>query len=85
MKPTSTTPAQARSWVLDALHRVVPDADLDGLGENLPFRTELELDSLDFLSFVELLSAAAGVRIDESDYASLTTLDSCVAFLTGRG
>ncbi|WP_459985124.1 acyl carrier protein [Nocardioides sp. AN3] len=79
-----TTP-RARTLVTDALHHVVPDADVDGLGDDLPFRPELELDSLDFLSFVETLSTTSGVRIDERDYPALTTIASCVQFLTGQG
>jgi acyl carrier protein len=78
------TADQARSLVADALHGVVPEADLGVLADDVPFRAELELDSLDFLVFVERLSAASGVRIDESDYAELTTLASCVDFLTDR-
>ena len=46
------------------------------------FRSELELDSLDFLSFVEHLSAATGVRIDEDDYPDLVSMATSVAFLT---
>lgn len=40
------------------------------------FRVPAELDSLDFLSFVEGLSAQAGCRLDEDedDYERLTTL-----------
>jgi len=51
--------------------------------DDTAFRAELELDSLDFLSFVEQLSSATGVRIDEDDYPRLRTLRSCVEFLTG--
>ncbi|WP_350275755.1 phosphopantetheine-binding protein [Kribbella sp. HUAS MG21] len=73
----------ARELVGDALLRIVPDADLDALPDDAPFRDELELDSLDFLSFVELLSTGSGRRIDEDDYASLRTMRDCVAFLSG--
>jgi acyl carrier protein len=65
----------------EALHQVVPDADLDHLRPDEPLRDALELDSLDFLSFVEHLSAATGLRIDEDSYRKLTTYQSCVQFL----
>lgn len=74
---------RARQAVATALLRVVPDADLATLDDDTAFRAELELDSLDFLSFVEQLSSATGVRIDEDDYPRLRTLRSCVEFLTG--
>ncbi|MEU5261961.1 acyl carrier protein [Amycolatopsis sp. NPDC021455] len=67
-----------------ALFTIAPEADLDALdpGENL--REALELDSMDFLAFVEQLSDAIGRRIDEVDYDRLTTLESCVGFLTAH-
>lgn len=71
-------PEDARRLVKEALMQVVPDADFETLSGEEPLRDALELDSLDFLSFVEQLSATTGTRLDESDYPSLSTLDSCV-------
>ncbi len=78
------TTQDARRSVADALTQIVPDADVDAIPGDAALRTELELDSLDFLTFVELLSSATGVRIDELDYPHLATLDSSVAFLVDR-
>lgn len=75
-------PAEARAAVAAALRRIIPDADLEAIGDAAPFRSELELDSLDFLSFVESLSGATGIRIDEVDYPRLGTIEDCVRFLT---
>ena len=80
--PTTLTDRQARDAVTAALLRIVPDADLDEIGDDGVLRAELELDSLDFLSFVEQLSTATGARIDEDDYPALRTMRSCIAFLT---
>ena len=52
----------AREAVASALTAIVPDADIDSLPEDASLRDELELDSLDFLSFVEQLSTRAQVR-----------------------
>jgi acyl carrier protein len=82
--PSTLTPEQARRAVADAILRIVPDADLEAAGDDAPLRSEFELDSLDFLSFVELVSTATGVRIDEDDYASLTTVATSVRFLVDR-
>jgi len=76
---------QARGIVTGVLLRIVPDADFDTLGPDADLRDELELDSLDFLSFVEALSKQTGVRIDEVDYPKLQTLASSTAFLSARG
>lgn len=74
----------ARAAVAAALTAIVPDAQIDTVPEDAPLRDELELDSLDFLSFVEQLSTRAGVRIDETDYPALATLGSSVAFVVDR-
>lgn len=83
MTPMSTD--EADRHVRNALAQVVPGVDLDSLGPKDSLRDLLEMDSLDFLAFVEQLSAETHVRIDEDDYPKLTTLDSCLAFLGSTG
>jgi acyl carrier protein len=78
------TPQDARQAVAGALTEIVPDADLDTIPEDASLREELELDSLDFLTFVELLSSRTRARIDETDYPRLATLGSSVAFISER-
>ena len=68
------TPDQARHLIEEALAQVAPDADL---------RDDLELDSLDFLRFVEILTERAGKPIAEDDYPQLATLASAIKFLAG--
>ena len=79
---STLTAADARAAVAASVRAIVPDADLDTLDDDESLREAFELDSLDFLSFVEGLNARTGVRIDESDYPRLTTMADCVAFLT---
>ncbi len=78
------TPQDARRAVVDSLVAIVPDADLDQIGDDAPLRTELELDSLDFLTFVEQLSTRTGIRIDEEDYPRLATAGSSIDLVLGR-
>jgi acyl carrier protein len=85
MTDIALTAADARAAVAAAIRRIIPDADLDSLDDDASFRSELELDSLDFLSFVETLSGATGIRIDEDDYPDLVSMASSIAFLTSRG
>jgi len=44
----------------------------------------LDIDSMDFLNFVIALDEKLDVRIPESDYPKLSTLDACVEFLSSR-
>lgn len=75
------TPDEARAAVAESLRRIVPDADFETLPDDRPLRDALELDSLDFLSFVELLSKRAGRRIDEEEYPRLRTMASSIELL----
>lgn len=76
---------QATQAIEEALGQVAPDADLATLAPDADIRDSLELDSLDFLSFIEGLSKRVGQRIDEDDYPKLATLASGSAFIAGRG
>lgn len=75
------TPEQAQQMIKDVLREVAPDADPDALPGDADLRDSLELDSLDFLNFVEALSKESGRRIDEDDYPRLATLASGARFL----
>lgn len=72
---------EAREIVSAALLTIVPDAPLDTLDQDTDLRDALELDSLDFLAFVEQLSHRSGERIDEDDYPHLRTLAGCTTFI----
>ncbi|HEX9033116.1 MAG TPA: acyl carrier protein [Streptosporangiaceae bacterium] len=75
---------QATQVIEDVLGQVAPDADLTSLAPDADLRDTLELDSLDFLSFVEGLSKRVGHRIEEDDYPKLATLASAVTFIASR-
>ncbi len=77
------TPEQARQTIKDILREIAPDGDPDTLPDDADLRDSLELDSLDFLNFVEELAQRSGRRIEEDDYPKLATLASGAAFLAG--
>ncbi|NKQ51825.1 acyl carrier protein [Amycolatopsis sp. K13G38] len=78
-----TSQTTARADVYQALRGFATETELDALGPDENLRDALELDSMDFLTFVERLSTETGHRIDEDDYPRLVTLGSCIEFLTG--
>jgi acyl carrier protein len=73
-----------RATVLRVLGEIAPEADLAGLAPRVPFRDQLDLDSMDLLNVVVGLHGALGVDIPEADYPNLATLDTCVDYLIGR-
>lgn len=76
------TPERARAALRSALHEVAPDVDLGTVDDDANLQESLELDSLDFLRLVELLSEATGVRIDEEDYPRLATMATAITWLS---
>jgi acyl carrier protein len=77
------TPEQARQAIEESLGQVAPDADTQSLAPDADLRDTLELDSLDFLRVVEVLSERTGRRIEEDDYPQLATMASAIKFLSG--
>lgn len=77
------TQDEARAAVEAAIRHVVPDADFSVIDDEDSLRGEFELDSLDFLAFVETLSKSTGVPIPEAEYPRLATMTTSLAFLTG--
>lgn len=75
------TRGELRAAALAALGEIAPEADLARLAPDAELRDALDLDSMDFLRFVQALAAATGVEVPESDYAELATLAGCVEYL----
>jgi len=75
---------EIRATVLRILGEIAPEADLTQLKPDVSFRDQLDIDSMDFLNFVIALDEELDVRIPESDYPKLSTLDACVEFLSSR-
>lgn len=67
--------------VLDILSDIAPDEDLSQLKDEVSFREQMELDSMDFLDIVMELRKRHRVQIPEDDYVNLASMDSTVTFL----
>jgi len=75
-------PAEIREEVIDILQDIAPDEDLSDLKDDVAFRDQLELDSMDFLDIVMELRKRHRIQIPEEDYSELASMDSTVAYLT---
>ncbi len=78
------TPEQIRTVILDILSRIAPDEDLSDLDDTVPFREQMELDSMDFLDIVMELRKRYRVQIPEEEYQQLVTMQSTVEYLEPR-
>jgi acyl carrier protein len=75
------TADEIRDEILDILSDIVPDEDLTALKDDVPFREQIELDSMDFLDIVMELRKRYRVQVPEDDYVELATMAGTVKYL----
>lgn len=78
------TAEEIKTAILDILADIVPDEDLSELQEDVPFRDQLELDSMDFLDIVMELRKRYRIQIPEEDYGELASMSSTIKYLAPR-
>jgi acyl carrier protein len=78
------TGEEIREAVVGILSDIAPDEDLSNLKEDVPFRDQLELDSMDFLDIVMELRKRYRIQIPEEDYGELASMASTVKYLEPR-
>ncbi len=77
-------PEEIRNVILEILEDIAPDEDLSSLKDDVAFRDQLELDSMDFLDIVMELRKRYKVQIPEEEYGELASMDSTVTYLTPK-
>lgn len=70
--------------ILDILSDIAPDDDLSALKDDVAFREQMQLDSMDFLDIVMELRKRYRVQVPEEDYLHLKSMDSTVEYLEPR-
>lgn len=75
------TTAEIRESIIEILEGITPDEDLSNLQDEVPFREQLELDSMDFLDIVMELRKRYRIQIPEDQYPELRSMASTVAYL----
>lgn len=85
MSNSAISAAAAERVVRAGLRGFATDDIIRGLGPDEPIRDVLELDSIDYLTFVERISTATGQRIEEDAYPDPATIGSWTAVLTTSG
>jgi acyl carrier protein len=66
------------------LARIAPEADIGEIDPNAPLQEALDIDSIDFLKFVDGLHERTGVEVPERDYPRLASLNGCLEYLRER-
>ena len=75
------TNPQIRNEVLDILSNIAPDEDLSNLKDDVSFREQMSLDSMDFLDIVMELRKRHRIQVPEADYQQLVSMASTVKYL----
>lgn len=78
------TREQLRAEALAVLVEIVPEVDPSRLDEQLAFRDQFEIDSIDYLNFVLTLERRLAIKIPEVDYPRLSSLAGCLGYLEAR-
>ena len=75
---------EIRNVVFRCLGEIAPEADPEQLKPDVPFRDQLDLDSMDLLNVLIAIHKELGVEIPERDYPKLATLEGCVDYLAAQ-
>jgi acyl carrier protein len=78
------TAAEIREAILEILSDITPDEDLSNLSDDIPFREQLSLDSMDFLDIVMELRKRYRIQVPEQDYSELASMSTTVKYLEPR-
>ena len=76
---------EIQAAVTGALADAAPHIDVETVAPDAHFHDDLELDSLDFLQFVERLAELTGIEVPERDYGELTSVGASVDYLAEAG
>jgi acyl carrier protein len=75
------TEEDIRREVLSVLTTIAPEVDPDDIRDDMLLRDQVDLDSMDWLSFLRGIHKRLHVDIPETDYASLRTLADVVGYV----
>ena len=73
-----------RETVLSLLTDVAPEMDADDIEDDVLLRDQVDLDSMDWLNFLQRIHRKFEIDIPEADYATLRTLTDLVNYIAAR-
>jgi acyl carrier protein len=73
-----------RKEIIDIIADIAADKDLSDLDDNVKLKAQLRLDSKDYLDVVKKLKRRYKVQVPEKDYRKLSTIRTCIEYLSPR-
>ena len=77
-------PEELKSQVLAVLTTIAPELEPGELRADKALRSQVDLDSMDWLNFLVALHERFKVDIPEADYGKLVTLDDLLGYLKDK-
>lgn len=78
------SPDEALRVFMAALAEVAPEVDAGTLDPDVDLFAQVDIDSMDLLTVLEILRQRTGVDVPEADYAALATPRLAAAYLAER-
>ena len=75
------TRPEIRTAIIDILSDIAPDEDYAQLKDDVSFREQLSMDSMDMLDIVLELRKQFKLQIPEADYPNLVSMQSTLDYL----
>ena len=75
---------EIRQTIVRCLEEVAPGRDAAHVAPGEDLRDALDLDSMDFLRFVQALKRTLGVEVPEREYPAIRTLDGCASYVAAH-
>lgn len=76
--------SEIRNIVLNHLHQIAPEANLDALDETTDLRPQIDIDSMDFYRLLVAVSEELHVDIPEEEYSGLVSMQKLIDFLKAK-
>jgi acyl carrier protein len=78
------TREQARELIFDALADIAPEVDREEVDDNVDLTEQLDLDSMDYLTWMIAISEETGFDIPQTDVSRFLTVRGAVSYLVAN-
>ena len=78
------TEIDIRKVVQEELNNIAPEFDMASVDSAADLREAIDIDSMDFLTFITAIHHRLGLNIPEIDYPKLITLKGAVVYITAH-
>jgi acyl carrier protein len=76
---------QAKSLIFEVLADIAPEVDPTKVDHTIDLTEQLDLDSMDYLSWMLAINNATGIEIPQRDVSRFLTIDGAAQYLVARG